>query len=184
MTDAGAQLIDMADDLGRITADLAAMIEQHEAEAGAVQRATQQLLLKVAEAVCDLDAQDERLHSVTAEHARQIAAIQSEIGRAALIDDKPLASARSASGAGPPASGSADCRRLAAPCATRRDADKADLPFQAPALTHLLRAVDPLIDWAVGTTKLLRLGTFGPGSLLTAAALSLFIAALPRQPMG
>lgn len=184
MADSGAQLSDMADKLSRITADLAAMIERHEAEAGSVQRATQQLLLKVAEAVCDLDAQDERLQSVAVEHARQIAAIQTEMERASFIDDAPLAFVRSASGASLHLHGGDDCRRLGPPCATRVDTDEAAMPYHAPALTHLLHAIDPLIDWAVGTSKLLHLGTFGPRSLIASAALSFCIAALPRQPSG
>lgn len=197
LTDAGARLGDMADELGRITADLAAMMEQHEAEAEAVQRATQQLLLKVAEAVCDLDQQDERLQSVTAEHARQIAAIRSEMGRGACTDDAPLARVRLAP-RGPAAhqhvdDDGLDCRLQATLRATWRDADAADLPFQAPALDHLLQAMDPFLAWATSTAKpffvwvtstakLLELGTFGPRSVLAAAALSLCIAALPRQP--
>jgi len=163
----------MAEELGRLTATLADMLERRDAEEAALHRATQQLLLKVAQAVCDLDEQEERLRGLTAEHGRQIEELRGEMrqgmrgappedggsGRIVVYGDVPHVAAGA---------------EAAPRWWLQRTGEPEGLPYEAPALAELLTAMGPFVTAAAAEFSKL-----GACSLLASATLSFCIAVAP-----
>eukprot|EP00967_Tisochrysis_lutea_P091345 scaffold131152_cov36-Tisochrysis_lutea.AAC.1 len=162
--------------------DLSLSLDAAEAEAASNQRATQTLLLKVAEAVCDLDEQAESLRTITNAHAREIAQIRAQLhptdaqGNATLERSRMIHSV-----SGEPAHDE-DSTPLQDEAVARWQGMLQRITGNCAAASQLPTWMIPPAALVVGVATNLRLHTLDKRSLFASVALSVCIAALPRLP--